>query len=62
MRSRLCLESRVMNLSRRPLVDAWRMSDNSSRQGYTLIACETSEDALHIEQEAVWNSIMEAYA
>ena len=46
----------------RPLVDAWRMYDNSSRTGYALIASDSKDDRLHIEQEAIWNSLVEAYA
>jgi predicted ABC-type ATPase len=46
----------------RPLVNAWRMYDNSSREGYTLIASESGGDPLHIEQSGIWNSIVGAYA
>lgn len=46
----------------RPLVEAWRMYDNSSREGYTLIASESKDDPLHMEQETLWNSLVEAYA
>lgn len=46
----------------RPLVDAWRMYDNSSREGYALIATESNEDPLHVEQETIWNALVEAYA
>jgi hypothetical protein len=38
------------------------MDDNSSREGYKLIASESKDEPLHIEQESLWNSLVEAYA
>jgi len=46
----------------RPHVDAWRMYDNSSREGYTLIATESKDDPLFIEQETIWNALVETYS
>lgn len=46
----------------RPLVYAWRMYDNSSREGYSLIATESKDDSLFIEQETIWNPLVETYA
>lgn len=46
----------------RPIVDDWRMYDNSGRTGYELIAQESRDGALHVENETCWNTIVETYA
>ncbi len=45
----------------RPLVDAWRMYDNSSRTGYELIAWQAEGNTLHVEQEVIWRQLVETY-
>ncbi len=45
----------------RPLVDAWRMYDNSGRSGYELIACQSDGNSLHVEQEEIWHQLVETY-
>lgn len=46
----------------RPLVDTWRMYDNSSREGYELIAAESRDNSLNVAQPFVWNQLLETYA
>jgi len=45
----------------RPIIDAWRMFDNSDRDGYELIAQETSNTGLQVEDPAIWKTIEEQY-
>lgn len=45
----------------RPIIDAWRMFDNSDRDGYELIAQETSDTGLQVENAAKWETIEEQY-
>lgn len=46
----------------RPLVDAWRMYDNSMRAGYELIASQSEGTPLHVEQEEIWRQLMETFS
>ena len=45
----------------RPVVDAWRLFDNSEREGYELIAHESSGESLHVENEVIWQTLVETY-
>jgi predicted ABC-type ATPase len=44
-----------------PIVDSWRLFDNSGSEGYELIAQESGGTSLHIENPIVWQSIVEKY-
>lgn len=45
----------------RPVVDTWRLFDNSRSEGYELIAHESSEESLHVENEVIWQTLVEIY-
>ncbi len=45
----------------RPVVDEWRVYDNSGLDGYDLIAEESLRDSLHIQQAEIWNTLVETY-
>lgn len=44
-----------------PIVDTWRLFDNSGSAGYELIAQESSGESLYIENQSVWNALSEKY-
>lgn len=45
----------------RPIVDTWRLFDNSGSEGYELIAQESSGESLHVENPDIWNELLEKY-
>lgn len=45
----------------RPIVDTWRLFDNSLSKGSELIAHESSEESLHVENEVIWQTLVETY-
>lgn len=45
----------------RPIVDTWRLFDNSRSEGYELIAHESGEDSLNVENEVIWQTLVETY-
>ena len=45
----------------RPVVDTWRMFDNSDRNGYEMIAQQLPNSELLVENPAVWNSLVKEY-
>ena len=44
-----------------PVVDTWRMFDNSNRNGYELIAQKLPNIKLYVENPAIWNSLVKEY-
>lgn len=44
-----------------PVVDTWRLFDNSGSEGYELIAQEASGESLHIANQGVWHALLEKY-
>ncbi len=45
----------------RPIVDAWQIFDNSGCDGYELIAQDSTEDTLLVENETIWERLVETY-
>jgi len=45
----------------RPIVHAWRMFDNSGREGYDLIAQHVPDASLLVEQPDIWDALVKAY-
>ncbi len=45
----------------RPIVDTWRMFDNSGRDGYELIAQESTPDSLLVNNETIWAILADTY-
>ena len=45
----------------RPVVDEWRVYDNSGLDGYDLVAVESVEDSLRVQQAEIWNRLVETY-
>lgn len=45
----------------RPIVDTWRIFDNSGRNGYELIAQQLPGTELLIENPAIWSSLVRDY-
>jgi predicted ABC-type ATPase len=46
----------------RPVVDYWRVLDNSKSDGYELIAEESPESGLCVVNHSIWQSLQDAYA
>jgi len=44
-----------------PIIDTWRLFDNSGSAGYELIAQESGGESLHIENQSVWDALSEKY-
>lgn len=44
-----------------PVVDTWRMFDNSSRNGYDLIAERLQHAEVQVENAAIWNLLVKEY-
>jgi len=44
-----------------PIVDSWRLFDNSGSDGYELIAQEASGESLHIKNPGIWHTLLEKY-
>ena len=45
----------------RPVVDTWRMFDNSNRSGYELVAQQLPNSELLVENPAIWDSLIKEY-
>ncbi len=45
----------------RPVVDEWRIYDNSGFDGYELVAEESVEYSLRIQKAEIWNTLKETY-
>ncbi len=45
----------------RPIVDSWRMFDNSGSGGYELIAQQSHDSGLVIENHQIWDALLKEY-
>lgn len=46
----------------RPIVDSWRLFDNSDQNGYEMIAQEFNGALLQVDNPTLWQSLKEKYA